>query len=211
MILDPVDGPELRLSLRGASDMNLQKVSVRLIPTSIPGQEGLCIQKELRRGLQAERAYGDQFLMKNVPYPAGQYILLLLPEPPESWFTPLEIDIALPSYGFAEVSLYVVPGGRLGGVDGGGGRATVVLEGDYVLRNSLGAEVYSSRQGHAAESPEPEGRSEAASIRRSTRIVPAGTYEIEATSEGFRTVHEAVTVRAGQEERKLIRLERDKD
>ena len=113
VILEPDEGPELRLSLRGASEMNLEKVSVRLIPTSVPGQEGLCVQKELRRGLQAERAYGDQFLMKNVPYPAGQYILLLLPEPPESWFAPLEIDIALPASGFAEVALDVVRGGRL--------------------------------------------------------------------------------------------------
>ena len=72
------------------------------------------------------------------------------------------------------------------------------LRGDYVLRNSLGGEVYSSKQGHAGDPGEPQGRAEAASLRRSTRIVPAGTYEIEAKSEGFRTVHEAVTVVAGK-------------
>ena len=83
-----------------------------------------------------------------------------------------------------------------------------MLRGELVVRDSAGAEVLSSGTASAAELH--DGRAEAKAIRRSTRVVAAGTYEIEARSEGYRTVRRELTVPPGSEAMTVIRLEKEK-
>ena len=71
VVLEPADPTAIRLDLRGAIDGSLATVPVDLIPVTRPDQEGVCVEKELRRDLRAERRPDNRFVLEDVPYPAA--------------------------------------------------------------------------------------------------------------------------------------------
>jgi hypothetical protein len=209
LTLEPEESPDLHLRLRGASEMNLARVRVHLLPV-FPEQEGMCVLKQVRGGLHAVRGHEDRFVLEAVPYPAGNYVVVLLPEPPASWFTPVQAQLSLPATGSVELALDVTLGGRLTVTMQDATSPDSALPGHYVLRDGRGAEVYSTA---TASSPAPGGhdaRAEAASLQRSTRVIAAGTYEIEARSDGFRTLRQEITVRPGGDTMPVLQLEKEK-
>jgi hypothetical protein len=212
--LEPAVTASLRLTLRGAEAMDLDRVSVRFVPLAEPEGKSTSALEDLRETLVAVRTRADDFVVEHLPLPAGQYILVVIPHSDDSWMLPFEEDVTVPAEGVLAVTHHAIAGGRVdvAGLDPDGN----AVSGRWSLRDANGVEVLSGRVvGGGVEwtmfatgrgvAGVPAARIRAGSLRRAPRVVPAGGYDLVFDADGFKTARRTVNVVAGTVTRFEIR------
>jgi hypothetical protein len=208
--LEASDEPELRLTLDGASTLLLPSVGVRLVPLATIDEKPSGVLLDLRRRLKAIGVQGDEYVVPRVPYPAGRYIVVVVPSNREEWILPAEVEIDLPAHGTARAKLPAVEGGRMTFMALSPNGSP--LEHRLVVRDHTGVEVL-SRDGYGDLSRKRDrahdaARTEAAALRIDSGVLPPGRYEVEVTVLGFEPVRRKVDLIAGRTVTEEVRLQR---